>query len=175
MFLTHKPYQRGFTLIELLVVIAIISILTGIVLASVSEARKNSKIKAAKAEVSEFELEIKLYEEQYGYYPPGTTVPEDHCSLCSLRAGNMSQTRTLWGDIVSLLGMPPSAIEDPWGNPYGYDNNQYVANTNLYTTLCSAGPDGDLESWDHANQPSYLKANVSNPQPKGDDICVFMR
>ena len=66
--------RRGFTLIEIIVVIAIISVLVGIVLASILEARKNSRDKERIADLSNINFATILYREKNGKYPTGSDV-----------------------------------------------------------------------------------------------------
>lgn len=59
--LTHKKTKSGFTLIELLVVIAIIGILSTIVLASLSGARKKSRDVRRVTDIKQIQVALELY------------------------------------------------------------------------------------------------------------------
>ena len=61
--------SRGFTLIELLVVIAIIGILSSVVLASLTAARKKSRDARRTADFKQIMLALELYYDAKGYYP----------------------------------------------------------------------------------------------------------
>lgn len=64
---THKT--RGFTLIELLVVIAIIGILSSVVLASLSSARKKGRDSRRLADIKQLQLALELYYDANTAYP----------------------------------------------------------------------------------------------------------
>jgi prepilin-type N-terminal cleavage/methylation domain-containing protein len=64
--------RRGFTLVEVLVVMAIISVLAGIVVASISVARKFGDIKATGIEIQTLVQGINGYSQQRGDYPPSS-------------------------------------------------------------------------------------------------------
>jgi prepilin-type N-terminal cleavage/methylation domain-containing protein len=67
---SHSPAKKGFTMIEVLVVLAIIGILTAILVANYTEARKNSRDKLRKSDLKSLQLAIELYKAQNGSYPP---------------------------------------------------------------------------------------------------------
>ena len=63
--------KRSFTLIELLVVIAIISLLTGILLPVLGQARLQAKVLAVNAEMRQIGLALEMYmEDNNGKHPP---------------------------------------------------------------------------------------------------------
>ena len=64
--------RRGFTLVEVLVVMAIISVLAGIVIASVSVARRFGDLKAVGIEIQTLVQGINGYCQQWGDYPPSS-------------------------------------------------------------------------------------------------------
>lgn len=68
-----KNKTKGFTLIELMVVISIIALLSGIILAGVSQARESAKVRAFRSEVDQFINALELYRIEKGVYP-GTEV-----------------------------------------------------------------------------------------------------
>lgn len=61
---------RGFTLIELLVVIAIIGILSGLVLASISTARRKSRDAQRITEIRQMATALEAYYDDHNGYPP---------------------------------------------------------------------------------------------------------
>ncbi len=67
---TFNGRLRGFTLVEMLVVIAIISVLAGLVLASVTAARRYADLKATQTEIQTLAQAISNYSVQLGDYPP---------------------------------------------------------------------------------------------------------
>jgi type II secretory pathway pseudopilin PulG len=56
--------RRGFSIVELMVVVSIIIILTGIVLYSITEARKSSRDKRRATDLAQLELVMRLYAEK---------------------------------------------------------------------------------------------------------------
>jgi prepilin-type N-terminal cleavage/methylation domain-containing protein len=66
-----KKISSGFTLIELVVVIAIITILATIILASISEARQNTREKRRISDLAQIEFALTLYKEK-NYRTAGT-------------------------------------------------------------------------------------------------------
>lgn len=59
----------GFTLIEIIVVLAIILLIAGLVTPGLIEGRYRAKVVLTKAEISEMERAIAMYELDYGAYP----------------------------------------------------------------------------------------------------------
>ncbi|MFT5036516.1 MAG: prepilin-type N-terminal cleavage/methylation domain-containing protein [Candidatus Azotimanducaceae bacterium] len=64
-----KRAKAGFTLIEIVIVVGIIAVLSTIVLASVNEARKQSRDKARLIDLKQLELSFKLYQQAFDEYP----------------------------------------------------------------------------------------------------------
>src|SRR5690606_31229933 len=69
----HK--KKGFTLIELLVVIAIIGLLSSVVLASLSSARKKAQYTAIASSLQEVHKAFHLLNLDLGYWPTETNNP----------------------------------------------------------------------------------------------------
>jgi prepilin-type N-terminal cleavage/methylation domain-containing protein len=67
---THTATQPGFTLIELLVVIAVIVILTGILVPTITAARRNAKIAGTRNLITQIESGLQQYAETLGAFPP---------------------------------------------------------------------------------------------------------
>jgi len=61
--------NKGFTLIELLVVIAIIGILSSVVLASISSARKKAHESEIRSNLTQIQKAIEMYNNTFGHYP----------------------------------------------------------------------------------------------------------
>lgn len=72
--MNHKKNNKGFTLIELLVVVAIISLLTSVVLASLSDARKKAIDTKILAEYQQLRVALELYYNENGFYPTPNTA-----------------------------------------------------------------------------------------------------
>lgn len=100
-----KANEKGFTLGELLVTIAIIALLSTIVLASMSEARKKARDKQRVSDIAQIQLALRLYKDANGEYPSdpvfsgGETIGEG-------------------GQLDSILAEYMSAVpHDPLGSP----------------------------------------------------------
>ena len=64
-----KNHSLGFTLIELIIVISIVAVLLGIVLASLSQARENTRERKRIADLGSIQFALTLYNEQNRGYP----------------------------------------------------------------------------------------------------------
>lgn len=65
----NKIFNKGFTLIELLVVIAIITLLSGVVMASVTEARNKASNTKQLADYRSITAALLQFKQDKGYYP----------------------------------------------------------------------------------------------------------
>jgi len=132
---------KGFTLIELLVVISIIALLASVVLVSLNSTRDKAKYAKARKDMQTLAQAMNAYKSDVGELPPRG----DNCSACS---NPPNSSWTLVGDALLNNDGPNwkgpylgGRIDfDPWGDYYGYDDND--VNSNCGTSyLESAGPD----------------------------------
>ncbi|MBI5365412.1 MAG: prepilin-type N-terminal cleavage/methylation domain-containing protein [Planctomycetes bacterium] len=137
---------RGFTLIEVLIVIAIIGILAGLAVPALVGAKRQSRIRAAQADLSGLKAALEVYNTRFGDYPPsslaayGVKVNETNNGVESLVAclqstlkngpfGDWKEERyvnldeddagknlTSWWFGDTQL----RELADDWGNPYVY-------------------------------------------------------
>jgi len=70
-----KNVYRGFTLIELLTVIAIISLLLGLALPALNEARYHAREIGDKASLSSIATAVETFNNEFGYYPDSQFRP----------------------------------------------------------------------------------------------------
>jgi len=95
--------NAGFTLIELMVVIVILGLLVGLVGPRLIGQTDKAKVQAAKTQVENFSMALKLYKLDFGKYP---TSSEGLAVLVSNEKGNY----------LDQDNVPT----DPWGNAYVY-------------------------------------------------------
>ena len=126
--------KSGFTLIELLVVIAIIGLLSSIVFTSLSSARDKAKYAQAQSDISQIKTAMLLYKIDRGELPP----PGDNCSACS-NPPNSSWTSVI-DELVNSNYFSTRIDKDPWGNYYGYDDNDCNSNPGV-SYVFTAGAD----------------------------------
>ena len=129
-----SKFKKGFTLIELLVVISIISLLSSIVLSSLNSARDKARYARAKMDIDQLRKAMLIYKMDKGELPP----TGDLCSACS-NPPNSTWTSTI--DALVNGGYFGGRIDkDPWGNYYGYDDNDCNSNPGA-SYMFTAGPD----------------------------------
>jgi len=155
-YIEHPARYRAFTLIELMVVVAIISIISSVAFASFSAAKQRALVSKANSEVKQLQLAMEMYFNDRGDYPPfGAHL----CSGCS------NPPTSNWLTVVDELTpyMRNRLEKDSWGNYFAYDKNFKQVCWNAWSVLCSAGPNGIMET--NVCQQSEIAG--------GDDICAF--
>ena len=119
-------------------VIAIISLLSSVVLASLNSARNKAKYARAQTEMDQLRKAMLMYKIDRGELPP----PGDLCSACN------NPPNSSWAAVIDALvggGYFSQRIDkDPWGNYYGYDDNDCNSNPGQ-SDLFTAG--ADKKSW----------------------------
>lgn len=128
--------RGGFTLIELLLVLVIVATLAALVAPTFMGRSKDAKIKAARGQIGNFEVALKLFEQDYGRYPTTDEGLDALVSTPALADGKEN-------DVVYLeKGVP----KDPWGNPYQYASPG--EKNSRFVDIYSLGPDGQDETGD---------------------------
>jgi type II secretion system protein G len=157
MFFSKNKKNRGFTLIELLVVISIAGLLISIANASFANAKQSAKISRAKAEIKQLQIAFEMFFNDHSDYPPAGRVI---CSGCS------SPPNITWLDAANEISSytgNKAPEKDPWGHYFGYVKTYASGCPDSWSLLCSAGPNGAMET-NICQQDSVVG---------GDDICVF--
>jgi len=121
--------KSAFTLIELLLVMVIIAILAAIVVPKFTGRIEDSRIKAAKADISNLKTTLGLFEIDNGRFP---TTAEGLSALIT-NPGNLPN----WHKVLDKSSVPV----DPWGNAYVYRSPNSSGDASAFD-LMSDGPDG---------------------------------
>ena len=142
----HKRYYHAFTLIELVVVVGIITVLTGLVLSTVSYARKKGAMARAQTEIAAMSAACENYKADNGVYPSngdtnnlnargGGNPRSPSYNLTSLylyeqlsgdSTGNRNPSSKAYMLFKPNMLYPPDQtqsvlyVQDPFGNSYGY-------------------------------------------------------
>lgn len=129
----NRKYRRvrrrqGFTLMEVLLVLAILVIMGTLVVANFTNVLGSSRVKAAQAQISNFETPLELYQQDLGSYPNGQQGLE---SLRQPPADLVDPTK--WHGPYLKKDVPL----DPWDQEYIYE----LLSPSQYQ-IYSAGPDG---------------------------------
>lgn len=130
--------KSGFTIVELLIVVVVIGILAAIVTVAYTGITERAKINQANSEMASFKKAMLAYKVINGELPPVgdvwnyNTDPPSCPTIDSLVAA------------LAGAGYTGFSTTDPWGNCWGYDDNDCntgsVGGSN--TNLRSVGPDG---------------------------------
>ena len=76
-----KKIEKGFTLLELLVVVALIGIMSAIVMASLSSARKGGEDTAISANLTKLQTQAELYHSTFNNYGSNTSEFSGPCPI----------------------------------------------------------------------------------------------
>lgn len=130
--------RRGFTIVELLIVIVVIAILATITIVAYNGIQNRAKVAQANADMAALKKSMLAFKAIQGELPPigdswnYDTIPP------SCPTWNTTTTAISNAGVGTNLN-----IRDPWGNCYGYDDND--CNTNSAplgtTSIKSVGPD----------------------------------
>ncbi|MBE8215120.1 MAG: type II secretion system major pseudopilin GspG [Endozoicomonadaceae bacterium] len=130
---SKKPKMSGFTLIEVMIVVVILAILASIVVPNFLSRPDQAKIAATKANINALGVAIDFYFIDNGKYP------SNEQGLNALVYKTSIPPIPVNFPVQAYL-KNPSALLDPWGREYQYENPG-MHNVNSYD-IYSLGPTG---------------------------------
>ncbi len=141
----RQRLSRGFTLVEIMVVVVIIGILGALVVPKLLSRTGESRVTAAKVDISTLMQALKLYKLDNQRYP---TTEQGLNSLITKPSSGPSANGWKTGGYVEKLP------KDPWGNPYQYLAPGIHGEVDLFSLGADgqpggAGDDADVGSWDN--------------------------
>ncbi|MBC7861041.1 MAG: type II secretion system major pseudopilin GspG [Burkholderiaceae bacterium] len=140
----RRRLARGFTLIEIMVVVVIMGILAALVVPKLLSRTGESKIAAAKVDISTVMQALKLYKLDNERYP----TSEQGLQALLAKPTNGPAAKG-WKAGGYLEKMP----KDPWGNPYQYLSPGIKGEIDVFSLggdgqPGGGGDDADIGSWD---------------------------
>ena len=141
----RRSLQRGFTLVEIMVVVVIIGILGALVVPKLLGRTGESRVTAAKVDISTLMQALKLYKLDNQRYP--TTDQGLQALIAKPTTGPAANGWKTGGYIEKLP-------KDPWGNPYQYLAPGVKGEVDLFSFGADgqpggAGEDTDVGNWDN--------------------------
>ncbi len=149
-----KNKNFGFTLIELLVVIAIIGLISSIVFASLSTARKKARDARRIQDLYQIRLALEMYYNDQGYYPAAGAW--------------LSSTDATWSSLETALApympkLPKDPINNAWG-PWTTGNYSYAYSRQITSDTSRYDLVAQLENTSSENR-CELKCYIYHSQP----------
>jgi len=99
---TRRP-SAGFTLVELLVVIAIITILAALLVPALNRSRVAARVADAQAEVRSLQAAVEVFQNEFGFLPPVTTLDSGGSNLMVVEVNNQFLDAAYRGGNVGVL------------------------------------------------------------------------
>ena len=140
----RRQFVRGFTLIEIMVVVVIMGILASLVVPKLMSRTGESRVAAARVDISTVMQALKLYKLDSQRYP--TTEQGLQALLVKPTTGPAANG---WKTGGYLEKMP----KDPWGNPYQYLSPGLHGEVDVISLGADGQPggtgdDADIGSWE---------------------------
>lgn len=133
----RKP--DGFTLIELLTAISLIIILAAILMPAAGIVMKKAKATKAQADIESLSVALKMYETDFGVFPPAASGTNNFKTYLGMELKNTSIGNV--GPYMELKekSLSGNVLNDPWGKAYQY-STPGAHNTGSFD-IYSFGPD----------------------------------
>ena len=145
---SHRPrerrLERGFTLVEIMVVVVIIGILGALVVPKLLGRTGESRVTAAKVDISTMMQALKLYKLDNQRYP---TTEQGLQALVQKPTSGPAPNGWKAGGYLEKLP------KDPWGNAYQYLSPGLHGEVDIFSfgadgQAGGAGEDADIGSWE---------------------------